>query len=559
MSDAFDSTLGWLAAGLAELLAHIRGTAATMPTKYQYPPTNTSLQNEGLALINLSEEMTAYFGGTLPSGGGGASVPTSVSVLPTLPSMTALNQTLQFTAVVKDQNNNILTPGVNAPALVWSSSNTTSATVDPVTGIATETGNGQTIITAMCGTRGGGTTLTTSGATTPVPTTVTISPASANLTASGATQQFTATVQDQNSNPLTPGVGGVPALVWSSLNTTVATINSSTGLATEVGNGSATIKCTCGSAGGTATLNCSGISSSIFPGMNMPAGMTVVFNTGKIPNGSLPASAQVNGGTFTWIANGITHKWTNFAPTTKDSTGFWSGNWVNPPNGATGLATIFDPTLQGGAEPLRLFTNGFVSSGASELFFGCMITLSSNWNFAGVGEVKIFNPITKASGNNHILTLTATGTSGVQNTGAAFPHIALQGTATGETVGYVPSGGVTNGIPTPQQPTFTSGPAPYVSASIANFYSTIGQPTCLEYYIKSESSTGAKDGELNVWVNGSLVYSTVGTSQPHFDVCTAGLGWKNFGETNDFGGGSPSQHPPATMYIVRDQYWVATR
>lgn len=256
---------------LAEILAHIRGTASSMPTKYTYPPSNTPLQNEGLALINLTEEMLAYYQGS-GQGTGGTPQPTTVTVSPQGVSLTSPGATQQYTAIVLDQNRNVLTPGVGGiPAIVWSSTNQTSATINSASGLATEVGNGSTVITAICGAASGTATLTTSGASAPVPTFVTVSPSSASLNHAGATQQFTVTVQDQSHNPLTPGVGGVPAVVWSSLNTSIATVNSSTGLATEVGNGTVTIKGTCGSAFGTASLTCSGVT----PPLGQPQTVTV--------------------------------------------------------------------------------------------------------------------------------------------------------------------------------------------------------------------------------------------------------------------------------------------
>ncbi len=66
--------------------------------------------------------------------------------------------------------------------------------------------------------------------TTPVATTVTVNPASVTLDAFGATQQLTATVQDQNGNTMSS-----VAVTWSSATTGVATISTS-GLVTAVTN-----------------------------------------------------------------------------------------------------------------------------------------------------------------------------------------------------------------------------------------------------------------------------------------------------------------------------------
>ena len=80
------------------------------------------------------------------------------------------------------------------------------------------------------------------------PTTVTVSPATAELPALGATVQLSAEVQDQNGQVMS-GAG----VTWTSSSASMATV-SSTGLVTAAGNGTATITATAGSASGTATV-----------------------------------------------------------------------------------------------------------------------------------------------------------------------------------------------------------------------------------------------------------------------------------------------------------------
>ena len=94
------------------------------------------------------------------------------------------------------------------------------------------------------------------GATEPAPpppdppraTTVTVTPATAELTALGETVRFSAEVRDQNGRVL----AGV-SVAWSSADASVATIDAS-GLATAVGNGTATITAATGSIQGTARV-----------------------------------------------------------------------------------------------------------------------------------------------------------------------------------------------------------------------------------------------------------------------------------------------------------------
>ena len=82
----------------------------------------------------------------------------------------------------------------------------------------------------------------------PLPTTLTVSPGTAGLAALGATTQLSAQVFDQNGSVMTG-----QTIAWSSNNDAVATVGGS-GLVTAVGNGTAAIRATAGTASGTATV-----------------------------------------------------------------------------------------------------------------------------------------------------------------------------------------------------------------------------------------------------------------------------------------------------------------
>ena len=82
----------------------------------------------------------------------------------------------------------------------------------------------------------------------PRPTTVTVTPATAELTALAETVQLRAEVRDQNGQVMAGA-----SVTWASNATAVATVNAS-GLVTAVGNGTATITATAGSVSGTATV-----------------------------------------------------------------------------------------------------------------------------------------------------------------------------------------------------------------------------------------------------------------------------------------------------------------
>ena len=83
---------------------------------------------------------------------------------------------------------------------------------------------------------------------TPVPTTITISPASATLQSLGETVELTATVQDQNGQTMT----GV-TVTWASQDNAVATVDGN-GLVTAAGNGAVVVQASVGSVEGTADV-----------------------------------------------------------------------------------------------------------------------------------------------------------------------------------------------------------------------------------------------------------------------------------------------------------------
>lgn len=82
----------------------------------------------------------------------------------------------------------------------------------------------------------------------PRPTTITVSPATAELNALGATEQLTAQVRDQNGQAITGA-----SVSWASSRAAVATV-SAAGLVTAADNGTATITATAGEASGTARV-----------------------------------------------------------------------------------------------------------------------------------------------------------------------------------------------------------------------------------------------------------------------------------------------------------------
>jgi hypothetical protein len=128
----------------------------------------------------------------------------------------------------------------------WTSQTTAVATVGAMTGLVTCEGAGTSVVGASFG--GATATATVSGPG-PEPASLALSPASASI-AVGATQAFTvdAALPDGDTCALAP-----VSVVWTTSDLTVVTVSSS-GLATAVAPGTATISATLGSVAGTATL-----------------------------------------------------------------------------------------------------------------------------------------------------------------------------------------------------------------------------------------------------------------------------------------------------------------
>ncbi|MGD1211782.1 MAG: DUF4082 domain-containing protein, partial [Candidatus Acidiferrales bacterium] len=164
---------------------------------------------------------------------------TSIGVTPTSPTLLP-GATQQMTATGTYQGDS--TQNITSSA-TWTSSNTSVATVSS-TGIVTAVGAGSSTITATLSGISGTTTVTV-----PALSSIAVTPANPSVLP-GGTQQFTATGTYVGGGTLNI----TSQVTWSSLSTSVATINSSGGLATAVNSGSSTISATQGSVTGTTTL-----------------------------------------------------------------------------------------------------------------------------------------------------------------------------------------------------------------------------------------------------------------------------------------------------------------
>jgi len=159
----------------------------------------------------------------------------SISVTPSS-STIVKGTTLQFTAVGNFNDGSTKNLGT-ADNVAWTSSDTTAATIDQSSGVATGVATGNTTITASAKGLSGSTSLQVLGGTV---STVTVSPSSASISQSGnGTFQFSAqaTFSDGSTSPVTN------VATWNSSITTVAQVNNS-GLASAVSQGTTQITAT---------------------------------------------------------------------------------------------------------------------------------------------------------------------------------------------------------------------------------------------------------------------------------------------------------------------------
>ena len=167
-----------------------------------------------------------------------APLPTAIAVSPDSVRLTALGQTLQLAAEVREQVGRVM-----AGAFVsWSSGDTLVATVDSA-GLVTAVGGGTTTVTAAAGDVSG----TVSVAVTQSAGLVVVSPEESTI-ALGDTLRLVAEAFDENGH----AVGGA-AFSWSSSNPGVALVDE-TGLVKGIAEGTAKITATAGNASGTAEI-----------------------------------------------------------------------------------------------------------------------------------------------------------------------------------------------------------------------------------------------------------------------------------------------------------------
>jgi len=165
----------------------------------------------------------------------------SITVAPT-PAFVVVHGTQQLTATVRDAAGNVV-PNLT---VIWQSNNAAFATVSS-TGLVTGVAVGSAVISASIGGYLGTSNVTVQTSITLGPSSVAVAPSSATI-GIGRAVQFTATATDSTGNTYPNATA-----TWKSSNAAVVTI-SSTGLATGVSAGVATITGSAFGGSGTATV-----------------------------------------------------------------------------------------------------------------------------------------------------------------------------------------------------------------------------------------------------------------------------------------------------------------
>ena len=209
-------------------------------------------QNSNIVTVSSSGVVTARATGSTQvqaslDGASGAAdvmvaqVATQVGLSPTSGSLTAVGQTLQFTASSQDRNGNPITrPQTD---YTWTSSNTGVATVSTA-GLVTAAGGGTTQISAAVGSVSASATVTVSQTA----TTIAIAPKVDTLTTAQPGHQLLVDARDSNNQVILN-----PSLTWLSRDTLIARV-SSTGFVTAVSNGTTIVKVTSGMVMDSATI-----------------------------------------------------------------------------------------------------------------------------------------------------------------------------------------------------------------------------------------------------------------------------------------------------------------
>ena len=341
---------------------------------------------------------------------------------------------------------------------------------------------------------------------------------------------------------------------WTSSNSSVASVSTS-----DQGSRNGDVATVTGVANGTATITAttqSGTSSSITVtvgngsntqtqssgGYHEPSGMTAQINTGAMS----VAPSRTSGGR--WTEGSTTFQ--NYSPNSMSSTGEWSGNLSAVPGG-TGMRVTYSPSLDGGNSPVR-FGASIANHGSGHMYLRWKFRLSPNWTLSQASGIKVMEPRTVNSTENHVVNLAAY--NGLTNGSSMYTSMLLQFANGGGTTGYMVPGS-SNG-----QADLVS----YFTSSLANIGgSALGSWHQMELYARPESPAGAGNGQLTLWVDGQQVFQTGGAGTPgggmHFFLPGEAMGWSFLMFDPTYGGDKATDHPPTSIYWDIDDLYLSTK
>ncbi|GIT52549.1 MAG: hypothetical protein Ct9H300mP15_27620 [Gemmatimonadota bacterium] len=170
------------------------------------------------AVANGTATITATSGSASGTAAVTVAVPTSLELSDTLLTFSALGDTTQLSATVKDQNGATM----SGASVTWSSSSASVATVSS-SGLVTAVANGTATITATSGSASG-----TAAVTVAVPASLELSDTLLTFSALGDTTQLSATVKNAAGSTISGAT-----VSWTTSDESVATV-SSAGLVTSV-------------------------------------------------------------------------------------------------------------------------------------------------------------------------------------------------------------------------------------------------------------------------------------------------------------------------------------
>jgi hypothetical protein len=342
---------------------------------------------------------------------------TSIAITPATPSI-GIGASQQFvaTAIYSDASTVVVTS-----TATWTSSTPATATINAA-GLATSVALGSTTITASFGGMSGTTVLTVTAKTV---SSLAITPTSASF-AVGATQQFTATAT--YSDKSTANVTSTAA--WSISNTAIATIDSTTGLATAVASGSTSVTAELNSVSGSTAFTVTIASGA---GVNIPMFHVDVSRSGLNPDETTLTPSNVSASTFGKLfsvlvdgyvygtplimsnltVNGAKHN-VLYAATENDSvfafdsdTGalLWKRTLLNQ-NGTTNEAPIGGPIA-----PYEGVTSTPVIDTTTNTLYVVSVQKSSNTNSSAYFRLSALDITTGTITNTNVVSATVPGTN----------------------------------------------------------------------------------------------------------------------------------------------------